>query len=711
MSIENFFLDQEERWETLNQEEDLLDSKPFASNLLHIIESTPRTLSVSIGLTGEWGSGKTTILKFLKSFANEKHTVVYLRLWGRASVLSVLHELAQKLEESNTFKSEKKFNWDFFGVSTGAAASILNSEGVYYGRNLIATIDSIKSLVSKGAENKERLIILLDDLDRADPIVAPDLFYLLRNELNIGNTAFVVAYVPRVIKSNLALRNEAFGSTGDFLDKVFDFRFAVPEVNWSGVWHLVRRDFEGLTIPINLVNVADILNVLPRNPRKIRAFARQLFALKMIIDRFDDIELNQKLMVICCMIELLEPGLCDILSNVGLWERDGTLLSSQDSRVRINEIIENLQKNEIIKKENLHRINNLLIKLCELFPTWQEFQTYSHFLDRPPILTEKECLELQLRVRSSNMNVEEAIREFHQSTFVSLRVVLKAAFMKGIGIYNRILEKYRDVLINADAVPIEANHNLDYLQGIIKLGNQEGFEYSLDNDCFRELIRIHAQWGNWVGNSEWDALRERERALALSFITLPPFETEALFDPVAHWSSSYRQYQYAKETCDLVMQQLKRKLVAEIVDSFTYYAISSKISQHPNVYYDTILSVDSPLWDDTSIRVLKQDISLAPFLKGTMQENAYRLFLLFASPFDGYTITQGYYSRVKQFADRPDVLQLLLDGATVEELSSRMTGSLADARAVLEHELDIDLLAPDWLPKIKSPSLGSSSWQ
>ncbi len=51
--------------------DDFLERKPFAEKIFKIIESNPLDLNIRIGINGPWGSGKTTVLNFIKSFCEE----------------------------------------------------------------------------------------------------------------------------------------------------------------------------------------------------------------------------------------------------------------------------------------------------------------------------------------------------------------------------------------------------------------------------------------------------------------------------------------------------------------------------------------------------------------------------------------------------------------------------------------------------------------
>src|ERR1035438_311996 len=64
------------------KDEDKLNRWSFAEEVYALIKDTPKEWSVRIGIYGGWGEGKTTVLRFLNSIANnDKQVVIWLNTW------------------------------------------------------------------------------------------------------------------------------------------------------------------------------------------------------------------------------------------------------------------------------------------------------------------------------------------------------------------------------------------------------------------------------------------------------------------------------------------------------------------------------------------------------------------------------------------------------------------------------------------------------
>ena len=69
------------------RDEDHLNRWPFAQKIYRIVSSGPRDWSVRIGVYGEWGSGKTSVINFGNSMARGDGNVIFTFDPGTAKIL------------------------------------------------------------------------------------------------------------------------------------------------------------------------------------------------------------------------------------------------------------------------------------------------------------------------------------------------------------------------------------------------------------------------------------------------------------------------------------------------------------------------------------------------------------------------------------------------------------------------------------------------
>ena len=279
-------------WADNETDEDLLGFSLHA-NLIREIVTTPEMLPITIGLFGDWGSGKSSILKILQRDLSENSdfAVIYFNSWvfegyedAKAAILiSLLTELRENRNLKNVAKDEintllKRVNWMKFlksGASIAAAYGTGNplpllgisnplekkEEGEdSEGKSSDETIDLGNSL--KEAEeivhnvrsfrndfqaliektNLKALVILIDDLDRCSPERVIENLEAVKLFLNVQNTAFVVAADRRIVENAIRVRySELFSGQNevravdetlvtDYLEKLIQIPYTLPKL-------------------------------------------------------------------------------------------------------------------------------------------------------------------------------------------------------------------------------------------------------------------------------------------------------------------------------------------------------------------------------------------------------------------------------------------------------------------------------------------------
>ena len=96
----------------LTEKLDFFNTIPKADTIKSFIESFSESLEKNklLALYGNWGSGKTSIIKYLKSMLSESYITIYFEAWkcenDRNLASSLLYEISKKL--SSNFRNSKK---------------------------------------------------------------------------------------------------------------------------------------------------------------------------------------------------------------------------------------------------------------------------------------------------------------------------------------------------------------------------------------------------------------------------------------------------------------------------------------------------------------------------------------------------------------------------------------------------------------------------
>lgn len=252
--------------------------KEFGETLVRNIEElltddAPITRSVLI--SGDWGTGKTSVLNYLKNSlagGNQSFQIVFFEAWRYENESNLIFALLwQMLKQSSVYKepSRSKLKQDSLLILGGLfkytlkisvgelqkGREVINEELLKEATNGIFTeyMDTDK-FIKNFAELKntlysdEKLLIIIDDLDRCSPSSGIELLDSIRHIIyntEVTNSMFVVA-MDKITLQQAILHKFASISSYDanrYLEKLFPIAFNIPNANVS---HTMLKSSENL---------------------------------------------------------------------------------------------------------------------------------------------------------------------------------------------------------------------------------------------------------------------------------------------------------------------------------------------------------------------------------------------------------------------------------------------------------------------------------
>jgi len=314
---------------------DHLNRWPLAQQIYNVAANGPPEWAVRIGVYGEWGTGKTSVLKFVSSMAKlDEHIVVWFDPWAftdetemwRTYVKSIHDALEDRLGPIEEVKNLAKGKWltrssavpKIFGIANKQVGELTDMGLAWLKKYFYHHTEALKQL--RHVLKSVRVFVIIDDLDRTAAELVPDILYALKEVMDIPGFSFVSGFDPSVVGEVLGDKHPGFGDGLKFLEKIIDYPIWLPPVKPDGLEKIALADRKRHCPYVPVEGLKDVLPSLPQNPRAIRQFIRLLALLRSQTDRYDDRELRWSIILAASAIKVCYPKLADlILGDSPFW--------------------------------------------------------------------------------------------------------------------------------------------------------------------------------------------------------------------------------------------------------------------------------------------------------------------------------------------------------------------------------------------------------
>jgi len=236
--------------ETVNQ--DLLGRSTFSKQLAEAIYKYSGKDGLVIGLFGKWGTGKTSILNIVINEINilakgsgDKPIIVKFSPWNytdKDNLISLFFRvLKNKLDIDNDEEKRKKIGKALTDYSdaldalslvpmVGSGLAILlktiaKAQGAELSKevDLDVTRNQLEKVLS---ETNQKIIVIMDDIDRLTNSQIRDIFQLVKQVGNFPNIIYVLSMDRNVVCRALEEVHNIDGS--EYLEKIVQIPFEIP---------------------------------------------------------------------------------------------------------------------------------------------------------------------------------------------------------------------------------------------------------------------------------------------------------------------------------------------------------------------------------------------------------------------------------------------------------------------------------------------------
>lgn len=226
--------------------DDILNRSSFAKNLAKVLLEYSCSSSFSIGLYGEWGSGKTSLLNMVIEEIEDKDShAVILRFnpWlcsdSKQLISQFFKQLATAIKMNKTATDKACELIDQYADIFDAASAIPFVGDIVVAASKTAAqqakqhlektndLQAVKNkIVAKLEEEKLKIIVAIDDIDRLSDEEIVAVFQLVKALADFPNTIYMLAFDYKVVIQ--ALKKVQHGDGKEYLEKIIQVPFEIP---------------------------------------------------------------------------------------------------------------------------------------------------------------------------------------------------------------------------------------------------------------------------------------------------------------------------------------------------------------------------------------------------------------------------------------------------------------------------------------------------
>lgn len=580
--------------------EDLLNRYGFASEIVKGILTSFQNGqdSLVIGINGEWGCGKSSLMEFIKSeiliqtksdpFRNFIYEFNPWRYHGSDDLLEkFLKELGQILGNYN--KVYENLKEDFNAVVD--AVDVLNdinpeitSKAIGKGlKGLIKLLKKTTSLEKLKSEADERLadkniklFVFIDDLDRCTPVEITQIFQVIKLNANFKNTIFFVAYDKEIVVS--ALTKEYSKNGEKYLEKIVQVDYLVPKILPENLKLLFGENLDRFNKRFNLnIAMSDIESAWESGLLKYFTSLRHIYRL-----------LNALELKIAKIIEDVSPFDFLILESIRIFDysayewiyrhkedliyREVKLLSSKREIENQNKTKSDFIINHPTLKDSSLEAKTLIARLFDVDNSESQNDLFSNGtiillgdLDLKRRIASPKYFDHYFSIEVSLQNLPtKTIKDFIAATPEQKKTELTYYFdnLK----FERFLDQLADLLVNdsfdkkRDVIVILLNQSDEQHYEIKSVGN---FRVNALTTVFRTITKI----GKSISDSD-----ERRNLLNLLLIKEPiSYSRFYLLDQIHLRLSTGKVYPETEFFDETLIRDLQTKITDKLKDLIFYF--------------------------------------------------------------------------------------------------------------------------------------------
>ena len=292
----------------ISKENDLLGRAKVASYLAKEIEHYKNKDSLTIGIVGKWGSGKTSFINMvLENFKeNDKYIVIKFNPWNISSRKQLISDFFLQL--SNNIKKENKSDKIIgtIGKSLGTLSKFFKPLGLIPPLSLLGTIrditekasefineyleaekedlETLKDNINQELEDLDKkLLIVIDDIDRLCDEEIREIFQLVKSIADFKNTIYILSYDREIVAKALDKTQQDKGE--EYLEKIVQVPIELPNITKLELENIFLKKIEQLIEDkekeLDYQDLNKLLYIMPQIFNNIREIERYINSISL----------------------------------------------------------------------------------------------------------------------------------------------------------------------------------------------------------------------------------------------------------------------------------------------------------------------------------------------------------------------------------------------------------------------------------------------
>lgn len=235
-------------------EDDTLNRGSFAQSLAQVLLQYSLSSSFSIGLYGEWGSGKTSLLNMVLEIveqSDENTVILRFNPWLCSDARQLTTQFFKQMATAIRLKKETSTQaWELIdqyadifdaaslipvaGTFVAIAGKILTKQAKKKTEQPVNDLQGIKNkIIEKMIEENLKIIVSIDDIDRLSEEEIIAVFQLVKALADYPKTIYLLAFDYDVVVK--ALGKVQHGDGKEYLEKVIQVPFEIPAPSMESI--------------------------------------------------------------------------------------------------------------------------------------------------------------------------------------------------------------------------------------------------------------------------------------------------------------------------------------------------------------------------------------------------------------------------------------------------------------------------------------------